>query len=310
MRDPLAASPGRVCAFVVGVTLIGLGLDRAVALPGQYVLGLLCWGMLGLALRSATRTERVQTLVVIVVATCFEVIGSIIWGAYLYRHHNLPMFVPPGHGLVYLFGLRLSQTAWVRTHARLWVGIAATGLAAWAVLGLTVLPRADVGGVIGCIVLLAFLLRGRNATVYASVFAFVAFLEIYGVSMGTWAWQAHIPGTPDPDRQPAVGHRGRIRVLRHRRDRGVAVDTRPVGALAWARPHGGARDGGRARRRRTGHRGPAGRRDTRRGDLALGAQHHEVVLAGRVVIGVTDAGQGDLGRPLRRGVAVLSRPVR
>lgn len=205
VRDPLAASPGRVCAFVVGVTLIGLALDRAVALPGQYVLGLMCWGMLGLALRSATRTERVQTLVVIVVATCFEVIGSIIWGAYIYRHHNLPMFVPPGHGLVYLFGLRLSQTAWVRTHARLWVGIAAAGLAAWAMLGLTVLPRADVGGVIGCIVLLAFLRRGRNATVYASVFAFVAFLEIYGVSMGTWAWQAHIPGTPIPTGNPPSG---------------------------------------------------------------------------------------------------------
>ena len=205
MRDPLAASPGRVCAFVVGVTLIGLALDRAVALPGQYVLGLLCWGMLGLALRSATTTERVQTLVVIVVATCFEVVGSIIWGAYLYRHHNLPMFVPPGHGLVYLFGLRLSQTAWVRSHARLWVGIAAAGLVAWAVLGLTVLSRADVGGVIGCIVLLGFLLRGRNATVYASVFAFVAFLEIYGVSMGTWAWQAHIPGTPIPTGNPPSG---------------------------------------------------------------------------------------------------------
>ena len=205
MRDPLAASPGRVCAFVVGVTLIGLALDRVVWLPGQYVLGLLCWGMLGLALRSATRAERVQTLVVIAVATCFEIIGSIIWGAYIYRHHNLPMFVPPGHGMVYLFGLRLSQTEWVRAHTRLWIGIAAAGLAAWAVIGLTLLPRADVGGAFGCIVLLAFLLRGRNASVYASVFAFVAFLEIYGVSMGTWAWQAHIPGTPIPTGNPPSG---------------------------------------------------------------------------------------------------------
>ena len=67
------------------------------------------------------------------------------------------------------------------------------------------LPRADVGGVLGCIVLLAFLLRGRNASVYASVFAFVAFLEIYGVSMGTWAWQAHIPGTPIPTGNPPSG---------------------------------------------------------------------------------------------------------
>lgn len=205
MPDPLAKSPGRVCAFVVGVTLIGLALDRVVGLPGQYVLGLLCWCMLGLALRSATRAERVQTFVVIVVATCFEVIGSIIWGAYIYRHHNLPMFVPPGHGMVYLFGLRLSQTSWVRTHGRLWVGIAAAGLVLWGILGLTVLPRVDAGGAFGVLVLLGFLVWGGNRQVYASVFAFVAFLEIYGVSMGTWHWQAHIPGTPIPTGNPPSG---------------------------------------------------------------------------------------------------------
>ena len=205
MPDPLAASPGRVCAFVVAVTFVGLWLDRMVALPTQYVLGAMCWLMLALALRSATRIERVQTLVVIAVATCFEVIGSIIWGAYIYRHHNLPMFVPPGHGMVYLFGLRLSQTSWVRAHTRLWIRIAATGLVAWGIIGLAVLPRTDLGGALGVVVLLAFLLRGRNASVYASVFAFVAFLEIYGVSMGTWAWQAHIPGTPIPTGNPPSG---------------------------------------------------------------------------------------------------------
>jgi hypothetical protein len=205
MWDPLADSPGRVCAFVVGVTIIGLALDRVAGLAGQYLLGLACWVMLGLALRSATRLERVQTFVVIGVATCFEIIGSIIWGAYIYRHHNLPMFVPPGHGLVYLFGLRLTQTTWVRTHARRWVWAACAAVIAWGVLGVTVLPRVDLGGALGVVVLAAFLMRGRNVRVYASVFAFVAFLEIYGVSMGTWSWRAHIPGTGIPTGNPPSG---------------------------------------------------------------------------------------------------------
>jgi hypothetical protein len=161
--------------------------------------------ILGLALRSATRVEAVQTLIVIAVATCFEVIGSIIWGAYLYRHHNLPMFVPPGHGLVYLFGLRLAQTRWVRAHGRLWVRAALAGVIAWGVLGLTAFSRIDVGGALGVAVLAAFLIRGRNPQVYASVFAFVAFLEIYGVSMGTWRWEAHIPGTVIPTGNPPSG---------------------------------------------------------------------------------------------------------
>ena len=58
--------------------------------------------------------ERAQTSVVVVVATCAEMIGSVIWGVYTYRLGNLPLFVPPGHGLVYLTGLRLSQTRWFR----------------------------------------------------------------------------------------------------------------------------------------------------------------------------------------------------
>ena len=194
-----------MCAFVVGVTVLGLALDRVSGLPGQYALGVACWVMLGLILRSASRVERVQTLVVIAVATCFEVIGSIIWGAYIYRHHNLPMFVPPGHGLVYVFGLRLTQTKWVRAHERLWVRLALVGVVLWGVIGLTLLPRTDVGGALGAVVLAAFLIRGRNARVYASVFAFVAFLEIYGVSMGTWRWEAHIPGTAIPTGNPPSG---------------------------------------------------------------------------------------------------------
>jgi hypothetical protein len=205
VRDPLADSPWRVCAFIVGVTLVGLELDRVVGVPGQLLLGVGCWAMLALVLRSATRAERVQTFVVIGVATCFEVIGSIIWGAYIYRHHNLPMFVPPGHGMVYLFGLRLSQTGWVRAHGRLWVGIAATVLAGWGLAGLALMPRTDVGGALGVVVLLAFLVRGGQSRVYASVFAFVAFLEIYGVSMGTWHWEARIPGTGVPTGNPPSG---------------------------------------------------------------------------------------------------------
>ena len=36
---------------------------------------------------------RAQTLVVVVVATCAEVVGSLIWGVYTYRLENLPSFV-------------------------------------------------------------------------------------------------------------------------------------------------------------------------------------------------------------------------
>lgn len=203
--DRIGRSPALTCAAIVALTVSGFALDRVTDVPRQHLLGVCCWVFLAVLLRYATPTERAQTLVVVAVATCFEVIGSVIWGVYIYRHGNLPMFVPPGHGMVYLFGLRFTQTAWTRHHPRLLVRAAIASAVTWAVLGLTVLERTDVGGAWGVAVLTFFLLRGRVPHVYAGVFLFVAFLELYGVAMGTWAWQPEIPGTGIPNGNPPSG---------------------------------------------------------------------------------------------------------
>jgi hypothetical protein len=141
----------------------------------------------------------------VVVATCAEIIGSVIWGVYTYRLGNLPLFVPPGHGLVYLTGLRLSQTPWFRERGRLLVGLAMAGVSGWALLGLTALERTDVAGAVGAAVLLLFLWRGRAPAVYAGVFFAVAFLEIYGTWIGTWRWAEEIPGLGVADGNPPSG---------------------------------------------------------------------------------------------------------
>ncbi|MFN8109564.1 MAG: hypothetical protein U0Y82_06915 [Thermoleophilia bacterium] len=203
--DRVAGSPWATCVAIVALTVSGFALDRFTPAPRQWLLGLACWVFLALLLRSATPTERVQTLVVIVVASCFEVVGSIIWGVYIYRHHNLPMFVPPGHGMVYLFGLRFTQTAWARRSPGTLVRIALVGAVGWALIGLTLLSRVDAGGAWGVFVLSVFLVRGRAPQVYAGVFLFVAFLELYGVAMGTWAWKPEIPGTGIPNGNPPSG---------------------------------------------------------------------------------------------------------
>jgi hypothetical protein len=79
------------------------------------------------------------------------------------------------------------------------------GVLGWAVLGLTVLPRTDLAGAMGAVVLAAFLVRGRAREVYAGVFLFVAFLELYGVSLGTWYWVPEVPGTGIPNGNPPSG---------------------------------------------------------------------------------------------------------
>jgi hypothetical protein len=189
--------------LIAGYLAALLAVDTQVDLRGQLVLGALTWIALLLAARTLPLERRFQVLVVICAATVAELTGSIIWGVYSYRLHNLPTFVPPAHGLVFIAGLSLSQA--LRAHARALVLTAAAIAATWGVLGLTVLPRTDAAGALGVPLLLAFLWRSRARAAYAGVFLVVAGLELYGTAIGTWRWAEHLPGLGIPDGNPPSG---------------------------------------------------------------------------------------------------------
>jgi hypothetical protein len=199
------ASTRRIAAAAAGAAYLAalLALDRGATYREQLGLGALTWCVLALVLARVPRERRAQALGVVAFATVGEVTGSLIWGVYTYRLHNLPLFVPPAHGLVYLTGLALA-TALAR-HGRVLVGVAAAAAASWGLLGLTVLPRRDVAGAIGVPLLLVFLWRGRNRAIYAAVFLVVASLELYGTAIGTWRWAPELPGLGIPDGNPPSG---------------------------------------------------------------------------------------------------------
>jgi hypothetical protein len=182
-----------------------LAVDTQVDARAQLLLGAAAWIALGLALRGVPPLFRMQALVVVVVATCAELVGSIIWGVYTYRLENLPSFVPPCHGLVYLAGAALAGWASNKVLQGWLVRLALVGVLAWGIAGVTVLPRADAGGAIGAALLAVYLLRGRAPEIYAGVFLVVAWLELYGTAIGTWEWAAVIPGTGVPQGNPPSG---------------------------------------------------------------------------------------------------------
>jgi hypothetical protein len=200
LTDPVA-----FCSLVAFLIVAGLGLDRFASLPWQHVLGACTWAVLIGACAFLTPDERAMVTVVVLVATMAEVIGSIIWKVYEYRMGNLPIFVPAGHGLVYLSGLRITQLAVVRRHPQRLIGLAVSGALLWGVLGLTVLGRTDVAGAMGVATLVGFILWGRVPLLYSGVFLTVAFLEIYGTWVGTWRWAAEIPGLGLSDGNPPSG---------------------------------------------------------------------------------------------------------
>jgi hypothetical protein len=191
----------------VGVAYLAvlLAVDHFASFDEQLLLGVLTWAVLLASLPLFELERRVQALAVVVAATCGEVTGTIIWGVYSYRLHNLPLFIPPAHGLVFLTGVALSRAAPARRHQTLLVVGAASIAVTWALAGLTVLPRKDVAGAAGVLLLVAFLWRSRSRAVYASVFLVVAALELYGTSIGTWNWAKELPGLGIPDGNPPSG---------------------------------------------------------------------------------------------------------
>jgi hypothetical protein len=189
----VVAGPAYLCAL--------LAVDTQLGYHGQLVLGGLTWIVLLTALRPLPALARAQALGVVLFATVGEVIGSLVWGVYRYRLHNLPLFIPPAHGIVYLSGLAVASLV----PARRLVAIAAVGAVGWGLAGITVLPRLDVAGAIGVPLLCVYLWRSRSRSVYAGVFLVVAALELYGTSIGTWRWAAHVPGLGIAQGNPPSG---------------------------------------------------------------------------------------------------------
>ena len=109
----------------VAVTLLWvplvLLLDRGAGIWEQRALGVGTWLLLVLLLRREIPLVRAQVAVVVVFATAVEYTFSPLLEVYVYRLGNVPAFVPPGHGLVYLCALAMGRSAWVHRRTALLV---------------------------------------------------------------------------------------------------------------------------------------------------------------------------------------------
>ena len=188
---------GTLAAVVMmGWLTLVLWSDRASAggsIWQQRGLGALTWVVLLLALRRVSPTVRMQTVVVVAFATVVEFVFSPTLGVYVYRFHNVPMYVPPGHGLVYLSAYALGHSRLVGRHLR--AGVLAVLLVggAWATYGVAVAARPDALGAFWFVCLVGFLLWGPSRPVYVGAFAVVSYLELVGTGLHTWVWQSHDP---------------------------------------------------------------------------------------------------------------------
>jgi len=183
-------------------------LDADAGIGAQRLLGAATWALLLGLLRRESPLVRTQVAVVVVFATAVEYTFSPLLEVYVYRLDNVPAFVPPGHGLVYLCALCLGRSApftrWARPLVAFTVLLGA-GYAGW---GLFLSGRPDVLGAFWFACLLGFLRYGRSRLLYVGAFLVVTYLEVLGTALGTWTWHLHDPTGLVPIGNPPSGAAG------------------------------------------------------------------------------------------------------
>jgi hypothetical protein len=194
-------------ALMAWITFV-LMIDADGTLWTQRLLGVLTWFVLVLVLARESPLVRAQTAVVVAFASAVEYTFSPLLEVYIYRFHNVPLYVPPGHGLVYLAALGIGRSSIVRRHLRgCTIAVVVVG-GAYAIGGLVVGSRVDVLGAFWFVCLLGFLRWGPSRPLYVGAFLVVSYLEILGTSLATWTWQAHDPTGLVPIGNPPSGAAG------------------------------------------------------------------------------------------------------
>jgi uncharacterized membrane protein YecN with MAPEG domain len=198
---------GRAFAVMAWISVVLL-LDAGGSLGLQRVLGLATWVLLVAALHGESLAVRVQTAVVVVFASAVEYTFAPLLEAYSYRFDNVPAYVPPGHGLVYLAALWLGRTRFVQRHL---TGCAVTVVVvggAYALYGVTLADRVDVLGLFWFCCLVGFLLWGPSRPLYVGAFVVVTYLELLGTGLGNWEWAERSPFDLVPMGNPPSGAAG------------------------------------------------------------------------------------------------------
>ena len=157
-------------------------------LADQKILATITWAALVLMLWGESKAVRMQVILTLVFATMAELFASSYMGCYFYRFNNLPAYVPPGHGVVYLAIVALARSGFFQHYARKIANFAVITGGVWALWGAVFALREDITGAILFSIFLIYLTKGRAPMIYLGAFFISTWLEIVGTFSGTWVW--------------------------------------------------------------------------------------------------------------------------
>ncbi len=173
-------------ALIVLTIAGGLLLDYHWVGYGQNVVSAAAWIVcFGLFARAGSHA-RPALLACLLFATAGEVFLSLGWGLYQYRLANIPLFVPPGHVLLFFLGTQIAARLPDRSE---W-GIA---LVALPVVMLFAWQGRDTLGPLLYGLFVMCMLLSPSRKLYATMFVLSLAMELYGTWIGNWVWAARVP---------------------------------------------------------------------------------------------------------------------
>jgi hypothetical protein len=154
---------------------------------GQWLANLLTLAFFFWVLHGSNPRLRRLMLIGVAVASVGEVSFSLLIGMYEYRLHNVPLYVPPGHAILYAAVFQFIREPWVRHHARQ-VALVCYALGAAFSIG-WLLVYNDVYGCICFGVFSALIFYKRESRLFfVAMYLLVAYLELIGTYFHCWSW--------------------------------------------------------------------------------------------------------------------------
>jgi len=195
-----------IAAFTFFCVAICLISDANADIEKQNALGVSGWVFLIGLLLGENREVRMQVVIAVIFATIGEHFASPFMGGYTYRFGNVPAYVPPGHGMVYLTAVALARSGLFLRHAREITALVIVVCGLWSLWGISgFAQQGDVVGALLFCVFLVYLFKGRSPMVYLAAFFITTWLELIGTAVGTWKWAVIDPVLGLPQGNPPSG---------------------------------------------------------------------------------------------------------
>jgi hypothetical protein len=185
----VSALPAKRILWLVPLLIASLlTLDQLGGAWGQPVASAVTWLSFLWILRDVDKGNRTMMVLCLMYATAGEVVLSLVWHIYDYRLGNLPLFVPPGHVMLFLLGLTIAPHM-SDTMVRI------ISILAAAVVSVLALSGRDTFSALLVAVFLASVVFGRERKLYATMFVLALVMEWYGTWLGNWHWSAQVGRT-------------------------------------------------------------------------------------------------------------------